>query len=191
MGVTKIIINGQKYSLGGGGGMTFTTDDTLTMSEDNVLSVKMPVKGPITKEAYDKLSEEEKENVYIVEEDNPIINDVSQDIYSEQEIRIGTWLGKPLYRRAFNFITPNVEDTNTTILTLNKTITIRRLYGTVTKSNGAVLSLPYTENNGAQCLIYYSTSLSAIRVTISKGTDTVDITSCNATCIFEYTKTTD
>lgn len=37
----------------------FTTDDTLTMSEDNVLGVAVPNK-PITKEEYDALTEEEK-----------------------------------------------------------------------------------------------------------------------------------
>lgn len=45
----------------------FKVDGTLTVRE-NVLGVSQPVKGPINKEDYDKLSDDEKKSLYIVDE---------------------------------------------------------------------------------------------------------------------------
>lgn len=48
-------------------GTQFSVDDTLEMSEDNVLSVTTPVKSVLTQEEFDALSEEEKSSgLYII-----------------------------------------------------------------------------------------------------------------------------
>lgn len=47
------------------GGTSFTTDETLTMSDDNVLSVTTPVKG-VTKTEFDTMSDADKKGLVVV-----------------------------------------------------------------------------------------------------------------------------
>lgn len=55
---------------GGDGGSSFTTDGTLNMSEDNVLSVATPVQ-PFTQEQYEKLTDDEKQKSMLCLVDEP------------------------------------------------------------------------------------------------------------------------
>lgn len=82
------------------GGVSFTTNDTLTMSEDNVLGVALPVKA-VTAAEYSALSEEEKmaDVQWMITDDLESSGGSSGEIYSMEETRIGTWInGKPVYR---------------------------------------------------------------------------------------------
>lgn len=79
----------------------FTIDQSLNLSEQNVLSVTTPVKKIITQEDFDALPDDEKnKGLYVIPGDE---NSASLgEVYSEDEVRIGTWVdGKPLYRKCF------------------------------------------------------------------------------------------
>lgn len=61
----QIIIDGKVVKVPSGGGTDFTVDPTLTMSDENVLSVTTPVHYA-TYEEYDNMSTEEKRGLWIV-----------------------------------------------------------------------------------------------------------------------------
>lgn len=83
---------------GSGGGESFTTDDTLTMSAENVLGVTTPVKA-VTQAEYDAMPEEERGGFKIITDANISLKDRGE-VYSTEETLIGTWIdGKPLYRK--------------------------------------------------------------------------------------------
>lgn len=89
----------------GSEGVAFTTDDTLTMDKNNVLGVTVPVKGA-TKEEFNSMSDEQKQGLVIVTDEN-LVGSQSQEIYSTEETRIGTWIdGKPVYRKVLKFNSP-------------------------------------------------------------------------------------
>lgn len=70
--MSKIIVDGEVMELPDSGGVNFTIDKTLTMSEDNVLGVTVPTKG-VTKEEFDQMSNEEKKGHIIVIDESPFI----------------------------------------------------------------------------------------------------------------------
>lgn len=72
---------------GGGGGVDFTIDDTLTMSSSRVLGVKSPVNNILSQEEFDALSEEEKKKgLYIIKTPSAIakkprtLSDIFDDV---------------------------------------------------------------------------------------------------------------
>lgn len=68
MSQPKIVLSGVEYPVGGGTAKNFTVDETLNMSEDNVLGVAVPVNGGImSQEEFDTLSSEKQNHgLYIV-----------------------------------------------------------------------------------------------------------------------------
>lgn len=93
----------------------FTTDDTLAMDDDATLSVSTPVKGIISQDDFNKLQPDEQEKgVYFIHGNRPNISTYivqkPGEIYSEDEVVIGTWIdGKPIYRIVLkNLRTPAV-----------------------------------------------------------------------------------
>lgn len=68
--MSKIIVDGEVMELPDSGGINFTIDKTLTMSEDNVLGVAVPTKG-VTKEEFDQMSDDEKKGHIIVTDEPP------------------------------------------------------------------------------------------------------------------------
>lgn len=56
-----------------------------------------------TKQEFQSMTEEEKQGlVVVIDEDNPNVGSFKGEVYSTEEIRIGTWIdGKPLYRKVF------------------------------------------------------------------------------------------
>lgn len=113
--ILKIMFHSQKS-----GGVSFTTDETLSLSDTGVLSVTTPV-VPLEKSEYDSLPEEKQQAqaVYLVDNGDTAskryINyyhgemvggsggssDSGGEVYSEEEVVIGVWCGKPLYRKVF------------------------------------------------------------------------------------------
>lgn len=85
----------------------FTVDDTLAMSDTNVLSVTTPTKG-VTKSEFDAMTDDQKKGLVIVTDeqasDGGGSSSAPNDVYSTEEVRIGTWVdGKPLYRKVLEF----------------------------------------------------------------------------------------
>lgn len=79
---------------------------------------------PIAKAEYDVLSDEDRNSevgwlVTDEEPDGSITNGgtstsdtSSNEVYSEEEVRIGTWFGKPLYRSVIETTTPSTTGDN-------------------------------------------------------------------------------
>lgn len=83
-----LIADGEEFSLGGSssGGVNFTPGDTMELSEDNILNVKLPNRGVITEEEYEQLTEEEKLlNVYVVSDGDEEENDEEYTV-AEQKL---------------------------------------------------------------------------------------------------------
>lgn len=93
----------------GEGGVDFTTDDTLELSEENVLGVTTPVKGIIDQDAFDKLQpEEQQKGLHVIPGNKPNISTYivqkPGEIYSTDEVVIGTWIdGKLIYRKVITY----------------------------------------------------------------------------------------
>lgn len=65
----SIYYDGERITGGesGGSGAEFTTDDTLNLSEDNILSVSKPVNGVISQKDFDALPpEKQNHGLYII-----------------------------------------------------------------------------------------------------------------------------
>lgn len=123
--MAKIISNGQELVLPSGGVADVSVDPTLTKSDDGTIGVTTPVKAILTREAFEALPETERNTgMYVVydEEDEsstpstPGGSSSSEEVYSSEETRIGTWFGKPLYRKVFTGTIP----TNLTVNTITK-----------------------------------------------------------------------
>lgn len=96
-----------------GSGPTYTGGDGITV-EGNVINSDNPMRGIISREEYDALSEEQKnKGTYIIPEKSngsSAGGTVSEEIYSSEETRIGTWVdGRPLYRKTVAIVTPNSD----------------------------------------------------------------------------------
>lgn len=107
--------------------------------------------------------------------------------YSYDELRVGTWLGKPLYRKVIN-CGPLPDTSSITVNTNLPNTTIRRIEGVaINESNNYVLPLPYHDvNNDIDSVsILCDNNSNIILMTKKYRTD------FNAYATLEYTKTTD
>lgn len=129
-----------------------------------------------------------------VEVDVPVGGGTSQEIYSTEETRIGTWIdGKPLYRRVFNVTTPLTASTSTSeILHVSIPVeTIVHILGVSKSTSGQWRSVPYYITDTDRVYIGYNppdhTSMpNSLRC--SCGSDLVNKP---LIIVLEYTKTTD
>lgn len=201
--MNKIVVNGKVMELPSGS-INFTVDETLKMSEENVLGVAVPTRG-VTKEEFDRMSDEEKKGHIIVTDETVPDNIDSYGIFSTNEVRVGTWIdGKPIYRRAYQLIIPTftiaTDVKNFTVEYIQNVDMVTRLDGRVLRVNtkqfqlipsygyDSVSKTLYKEisisyNASAQNLIYSIIPYSSLMVERYSG-GTLCIT-------IEYTKTTD
>lgn len=193
----KIYYDGKEITGGGSGGaINFKFGKTL-VEKDGVIDVAIPTNGLIDQDLYDLLPEEEKKHgAWIVRGSRNIDADSkfpfgNADIYSTEEVRIGTWTdGKPLYRRVFSFTTPS-RNTNTIISALTNDIIVQAIYGSVTGSeNRAVFQFPFIGNDGGRIHLYFMPEDSQLKVGLNNVT-TENLFGASAIAIIEYTKTTD
>lgn len=141
--MSKIVVDGKVFDLPGGNtGVDFTVDDTLNMSENNILSVSNPNKGIISQEDFDRLSsEEQKRGTYIIPTNDAGFS--GGEVYSKDEIRIGTWIdGEPLYRKVYITKSPSTDTPNGFIASLPTNCVIQRLYGYLHQANGNSATVP-------------------------------------------------
>lgn len=107
------------------------------------------------------------------------------EVYSTEETKIGTWFGKPLYRKGFRSTT-NPTNNNYTYINIDglNISEVANLYGLIHSSNGFVP-------------VYFHFSDSQfVTATVSEGKISVlvkdtTLTGKPVTAILEYTKTTD
>lgn len=111
----------------------------------------------------------------------------NKQIYSTEEKVIGTWMGKPLYRKTIGIRTPNTTN-NTEVYSFDTNFIIKNYYGFVTISESSQL-LPIN---------FYFTNEYNVATYITKNTGKINMkvgsiayTNQLATISLEYTKTTD
>lgn len=169
-----------------GGGTEFTTDESLTLTEDGVLGVTTPVKSVLRQSEYDALPPEEKSRgLYFIDE--PYGEDASrcEEVYSTEEIRVGTWHnGKPLYRKCFPGLTsPSTNGQVDDFLNVeNLSIDELPICG------GTIGRFPIPIANGTvSAYIWLATSKTTLAIYVNGSS----VTAKPVTVILEYTKTTD
>lgn len=143
----SIKYKGKTIAGGGSGAPAFTTDDTLTMSKENVLGVTTPVRG-VTQAEYDALTEEQqKSGMYVITDavGNGGGSSENGEVYSTEEVKIGTWIdGKPLYRKCFSFLySDSTLNTYKTVAKVEEPIDIpAHIFGTRLNNTKACYSIP-------------------------------------------------
>lgn len=151
------------------------------------LEVKTPVQSILTQAEYDALSEVEKNRgLYVISDGSSGggggSGGSSLDIYSTEEIRIGTWIdGKPIYRRAFSF-TSGANNTSSVVSEESNFDTIVKYYGYIKGTSGVTSLLPYGDSanvskNSSNQIIYW----------VGRS----DFSNVSTFFMIEYTKTTD
>lgn len=106
--------------------------------------------------------------------------------YSLSEIKIGSWLGKPLYRKVIDFGTlPNISSKS--VSTGLSNIQLIKMTGIVI-GNDAILNIPYISvaDNAYNMSLVFRPNNNNIEITT-----TSDRSNYNAYITLEYTKTTD
>ena len=113
------------------------------------------------------------------------------EVYSTEEVRIGTWIdGKPLYRKVFAGTKESEKNKTINISDLN--VDYIRYYGNITTNIGQ------SDGEYEFPLNYYETSSAYIRTNFHRKYSNITIVSTNGTyfngnfkLVIEYTKTTD
>lgn len=113
-----------------------------------------------------------------------------ESVYSTEEVVIGKWLGKPLYRRIVN-VGQLQSTASGKFIDCNYDITICKcvkLYGYAYSNSGQTIPLPYSDCNNVSSSIMLSLQDDG-KIRIFVGTDRSMYTECYV--VLEYTKTTD
>lgn len=190
MSFGKFISNGKEVIIGG---RNFTTDKSLNMTDENILGVSMPFKT-MTQEEFDSASEEDKKGIILT---NPQvgIHIARPEIYSEEETLIGSWLGKPLYRKTIDIKTPSTVDQYKDVCSLGFDIDVVNIYGFLRTQDDlntqhSVVPLSHYQNstNYMYFYVHKNTSKESFVSIYTKGSG---YTNKSAWIIVEYTKTTD
>lgn len=169
---------------------TIIIGDTL-IDSNGVIDVKTPVQGIMSQSDFDALPKEQQDNgTWII----PVVDGngylPSNDIYSEEEILIGTWIdGKPLYRKVILSETTDVTNTanvikNVSELNIETVVSLRGLF-----VDSATLSqLPIGSMIGNSFVsVYYQTA----KKNIVERHQNESYNNAELRIIIEYTKTTD
>lgn len=188
----KVAVNGQIYNVRSGG-KNYTAGQGVKI-EGNEISVIHP-NVPITQAEYDALTDEKKHNgsIYIITDEEP---SKSLEIYSTEEVQIGTWIdGRPLYRKTIVTTSPVANGSTSSFKHWISDIDIIvRAFGCINgKRNGKLSSYFITIPN-----VYMSSTANCglaidkdnISFWLNSGSDP-DFYDCPAYITIEYTKTTD
>lgn len=116
---------------------------------------------------------------------SPYQNLDGQEIYSTGEVKIGTWMGKPFYRKVFTITSLTTSNTNLVDVS-GLSIDFAKISGTIITSIGAKFPINLYDSAANYSVIFLSDAgYIRGRGTIGSGT----LTKCMV--ILEYTKTTD
>lgn len=176
----KIAINGEILEVSGGGGGL----------PEGTVAVK-----PVTQAEYDALTDDEKQAdvVYAITDDAVSGGDSYGDnVYSSEEVRVGTWFGKPLYRKTspvfdllagINILIPISELSDVDVFVSSAAILIND-----SGANNNFVTLPFvsvTEGGIVGMSAVVSISNEGLQVVLYK------MTGYKGRGWIEYTKTTD
>lgn len=196
--MAKIIIDGQAVGLtAGSGGSDITFDDTLTTNDEGVTSVTNPMRGILTQAEYDALPEAEKNKGTYVISDGDGSGGVasgggsSNEVYSTEETRIGTWFnGKPLYRKVIQTTSPSAVNTTENIYSLNSDMVIQHIGGyLIGSANEDRYPIPWCCTSDRYIYAHYSNYQKIPRISMGVS-HSMDVNR-PVLLILEYTKTTD
>lgn len=112
-------------------------------------------------------------------------------LYSEEEVRIGTWLGKPLYRRIFQTSSPSVVNQEATIATLPYNIELKNIYGITKDIYNGIIPVNFYYKVDTDSVTYYVSCFIRNNVNIAMTISNSIYASRPVTVVLEYTKTTD
>jgi hypothetical protein len=141
-------------------------------------SERLPYDSYINKEIYVKNDNGVYEEFY---------HETNLENYSTREQRIGTWLGKPLYRKVIETTAPSVVGTTTAIATLSSEIQVVKLDGYL-HSNA---NCRYNLNSwfDSTDYIYTFSDMNNHQIKMKVSLDAYKST--KVVLVIEYTKTTD
>lgn len=110
--------------------------------------------------------------------------------YSTDEIRVGTWLGKPLYRKVIQTTIPT-SGNNQNVSFQNNVAIMKSVTGFALQSasGGVNLILPYISITNSWSIYAYYNRVNQELIIENSGTSFMNNTTCYL--IAEYTKTTD
>lgn len=140
---------------------------------------------------------QENDNDISLELSNAYKNNLSQtinnsfknnNIYSENEVVIGTWLNKPLYRKIINFGALPNNVAKIILHNINNVETFVTIRGIGRTSTNTAYSIPHVSNPNMFSGLSVSIRANATELTISTN---ADATAHTAYVIIEYTKATD
>lgn len=158
----RMILNGQEIEISG--------------------SQSTPIRGIISEADFNALPEEQRNTgLYFI--DDGATGGSSMEIYDDQERVIGTWFGKPLYRKSMNYILPS-NDGVSIIGSINKLSTLVNLYGEVHYKYAIVPANYYDEDNYVNTFVSLNGDI-AVKL-LGSG-----YYGARMALTIEYTKTTD
>ena len=119
-----------------------------------------------------------------------LVEEMVKDIYSTEEVRIGTWLGKPLYRKVFKNLTdlPNNKTLTVRLGILARNIQVHKVEAFAIHKEQFNLIIPLPSYGSYPMGFNISSTNDEI---IAAFNTTNDRTNYTADVIIEYTKTTD
>lgn len=104
------------------------------------------------------------------------------EVYSDQEVLIGSWFGESLYRRVINVTSPEKVDILKIVFTPEKNCIIKKLYAFMYPSNTTCVPIPYVTANSQY--VYLAKNDSGIGL----ATNMSILCDKPVTIIMEYTK---
>lgn len=168
----------------GGTAVDIKFDSTMVEDPETGVGVKYPI-VPIGYTEYEQLTDAEKQDIAFIVDGMPAESDipVKDNVYSEEEVVIGTWFGKPLYRRVINVATGS----NTSFYSIVHPLTgveVTRISGWIMHGGGGeVSSREFIPSMYCEVLVRTNG--------IALAPNNVAFANRPCTLIFEYTKTTD
>lgn len=193
--MAKIVLNGSVVEISNAESSTSVVfDDTMSTNDAGVTGVTNPVKAVLTQTEYDALPEEERnKGFYIIKggTGNGSSSGSFKEVYSEEETVIGTWMGKPLYRKIITGVTPATNTFTEVSSPIASIEQLCRLDIMLNRDNSSWWTpCPYATST--------DTGVSTLSAQVDRSTNRICMIASkpallNApfTAIVEYTKTTD
>lgn len=151
----------------------YLDDDGLLALWGKIKERSLPVRE-ITKSEYNALDEDEKNRdvIYLIVDDNSGSSSsggpFTQNVYSIDEIQIGTWIdGRPLYRRVISVNLPSSSGT-TTVTNVTPGFDICMISGFLYDTGNNIVQInSYNPVNSATAFAYYTKTNGAINMAVS------------------------
>lgn len=113
------------------------------------------------------------------------INNKLINKYSSNETKIGTWYGRPLYRKVFTINSISTSNTNLVDIQSLGIRDVVKLYGTIYTDNNQYFPMPLTDSSSNYSVIFVTATSIRGRAAIGSG----NFSYC--WIAIEYTKQTD